>query len=135
MSARQVAALKDIKNFMAENRQHNLIDSQQTYKEYHDWAYSKLKGFENRTQINYHFHGDRHAYAHERYHELWKNHAGAELKAPVEIEKNNNNWKSCAMEKTGLSQKEIHDIDTNIRQKISHELGHNRVSITRAYLG
>ncbi len=99
------------------------------------WQYYQIsiEGILIEKWIDYHFHEDRHAYAHELYHELWKDHVGAEPKAPVEIE--NGNWKGYAIEKTGLSEKEIHDIDKNIRLKISHELGHNRVSITTAYLG
>jgi len=40
-----------------------------------------------------------------------------------------------AKEQTGLSDKELKDLDKEIRLQGSENLGHSRVSITKTYLG
>jgi len=44
-------------------------------------------------------------------------------------------WVEYAKQETGLSEKEIKDLDKKIRLQVSEDLGHSRVSITKTYLG
>ena len=87
---------------------------------------------EHGTELNNH--GERHYYAHERYKELYKekNH---DLQCPAEKQMERDDWNEYAKEQTGLSDKNMMELDNEIRLQVSEDLGHSRVSITKTYLG
>lgn len=127
-----------VKSFMSENKQHSLIDPRQSYEQYHNWAYNTaLQGFKNETKESksFHFHGERNAYTHERYHELWKEKTGVAVQTPVVAGFSGSDWTEYAAEQTRLSIQQIKSIDKEIRLEVSHELGHDRIAIARDYLG
>lgn len=134
LSDQQIMLLKNTKNFMAVNKQHSLIDPNQTYDQYHTWSYNALKSFTNSNE-NYHFHGERHEFAHQRFQELWQEKTGSAIQAPVIAGKFKSDWIKYAADKTGLSSEQIKTIDHDIRLQVSHELGHGRIAIARDYLG
>jgi len=130
----QIKALKEAKSFMKENGYHSLIDPNQTEKSNSGWSYRVINDFKTSSSAsqNFHYHGERHAYAHSRYSELWEQKANVALKPPVEIE---GNWHEYAAAETGLSREKVKEIDREVRHEVSRELGHERENITRTYLG
>jgi len=132
ISENQKNLLRKTYDFMRANGQHSLIDSSKSYREYKSAAYNTLQEFRNETGESFHFHGERHAYAHARYSSLWQEKTGTLIKPPVLIE---SDWREYVAAETELPTKEIQEIETNVRQEVSYELGHNRLSITHAYLG
>jgi len=102
------------------------------------WAYRVVESFKkNSEHSGYHFHGERHHFAHKLYSDLWQQKTGHEIKAPIVkgLPASSWSWREYAAKVTGISEKEIMDIDKEIRIEVSHQLGHNRLSVTRDYIG
>lgn len=112
--------------------------------------------FNTENKTNYRYHGERHAYAHNRFTQLWQDRTNHAIIPPIvyysqklteagwsgegkfyravkefKIEP----WSKYAIKVTDLSQREIRELDKTIREIISKELGHNRLDITNTYLG
>ena len=133
VSSQQKNLLQQTHAFMKENGWHSLINPNQTLQSHSGWAYRQVLSFQKTEKgAGYHFHSERHAYAQSRYSSLWEEKAGVRIEAPV---KASGNWQEYASSKTGLLSQKIKEIDKEIRLVVSAELGHNRISITRAYLG
>jgi len=137
LSPDQIFTLTAVKNFMITNHRQNLIDPQKTYEQYRNWAYRELKKFKisSNSYNQYHFHGNRHQEAHQRYSSLWQEKTGVAVQPPVKIGKSGKDWHEYAAAKTGLEIAALKKIDVEIRLKVSSELGHGRINITRDYLG
>ena len=84
---------------------------------------------------NYHNHGNRHAWANNKYELLWQERTGISIESTAKSQLFGKDWIRYAETKTGLIETEIREIDSEIRLSISHELGHERLSITSVYLG
>ncbi|MEA3312973.1 MAG: integrase domain-containing protein [Caldisericota bacterium] len=125
--------LKNALNFMKEHKWKSLIKPTTTRLSHSGWAYRQVTKFREAINSNYNFHAERHSFAHEQYANTWKEQAGIAVDCPVVY--GGNNWISYAEEKTSLGEEEIEKIDKDIREEISHELGHNRLEITNTYLG
>ena len=127
--------LQETLSFMQEHNYHSLIPPSETLREHSSWAYHEVEKFRKvagELGESYHFHAERHFYAHRRFEELWQEKSGIALKPPVKI---SGDWKAYASVETGMRAEKIKEIDTEVRTVVSQELGHNRISITRAYLG
>jgi hypothetical protein len=76
------------------------------------------------------FHGERHAYAINRYYAL----VGVAAPVVVGIRKPADHIAYIA-KTLGVSVKDAGSLDYAARLKISYELGHSRTAVTRSYLG
>ncbi len=83
----------------------------------------------------YHNHGNRHSWANLKYETLWREKTGQDLESTAKSGLFGKEWISYVSMKTGFAQNEIKKIDGEIRQIVSQQLGHERISITSAYLG
>ena len=134
-------ALQQAKEFAQEHGWRSLISPDMSLKEWKSFAYNAVSEFRQETgHAEYHFHGERHAYAHEEYTRLWEEKTGISgIQCPVEVGKSGDSWFEYVQEKipheSYLAREEIDEIDHAIRQAISEELGHNREDITYTYLG
>jgi len=154
--------LQEVKNFLENQNTTNLAGAQdwKSYSEiasFRSFADYQRQEFSSSAGEQYNFHGERHAWAQERYSELWQEKTGVSIQAPIqyyssELEKIGWNgedmkfyeavreheiksWFEYTKEETGLDIKEIKEIDKEIRQEISEQLGHSRIDITNTYLG
>ena len=134
-------ALQQAKEFAQEHGWRSLINPDMSLKEWKSFAYNTVNEFRQETgHTEYHFHGERHAYAHEEYARLWEEKTGISgIQCPAETGKSGDSWFEYVQEKipheSYLAREEIDQIDHAIRQEISSELGHNREDITYTYLG
>lgn len=153
--------LTDVSDFLREHESVNLAGAKD-WKDYapisdfRAFADEIRQEFQEQTGEQYHFHGERHFWAQDRYTEEWKERTGVEIQSPIQYyaerleEKGWNgegkfydavsgygiqSWLEYAREETGLSARELKELDQEIRQEISEELGHSRTDITNAYLG
>lgn len=102
----------------------SMIPSSDSYKDFQRQAYAEL-----REAGGSGFHGERHAFAQERYKEL----TGA--CAPVVEGWGRGERFERMAEALGVSRDEAKAIDQDARMQVAQELGHGRVEITNAYLG
>jgi len=134
-------ALQQAKEFAQEHGWRSLINPDMSLKEWKSFAYTAVSEFRQETgHTEYHFHGERHAYAHTEYTRLWEERTGISgIQCPVEVGKSGDSWFEYVQEKipheSYLAREEIDEIDHVIRQEVSSELGHNREDITYTYLG
>lgn len=77
----------------------------------------------------YRFHGERHYYANRSYFEK------VGVMTPVQMGVTRGEQLKAVMEKHGCRLEEAKRLDAAARLEIARDLGHNRVAITRAYLG
>jgi len=115
---------------------YSLIHPEQTEKSYSGWAHRIIESFKKSLDHpDYHYHGERHSFAHERYSLLWHERTEVKIKPPVEIKKHGSDWRDYVSSETGLSREKVKEIDHEVRHEVSRELGHERENITRTYLG
>ena len=80
------------------------------------------------------FHSVRHTWAQQEYSKGWEQRGFQGIQAPVKFE-TKEAFRENLQEKTGLNISEAREIDREIRQEISEQLGHSRLDITHTYLG
>ena len=133
----QREALESAQNFAKEHGWRSLIAPDMSLREWKSFAYSTVDEFRRETGYeNYHFHGERHAYAHETYERLWEEKTGHSIECPVASgHSSKDSWFEYVCSETGLTREEVEQIDHEVRQAISEDLGHNREDITYTYLG
>jgi integrase len=159
----QKELLNEVKNFLEQQEKINLAGAEnakeyQPIANFRSFADNIRAAFSKETNQNFSFHGERHAWAQERYSQGFQEKTGVSIQAPIkyyseELSKSGwtgegegkfydavekagiKNFWEYASEKTGLEISELKSIDKEIRQEISEELGHNRLDITNAYLG
>ncbi|GAB6888965.1 hypothetical protein JCM13304A_24670 [Desulfothermus okinawensis JCM 13304] len=148
----QKKLLEETKNYLEKSNQVNLAGAQaENWKDYkyishfRSFADSVRTEFNSSTNTNYRFHGERHAFAQSRYAQLWEQKIDIKIDPPIKCK--GDFWTyvkdqvDCYLDKAEkhiedkLTLPELKAIDKEIRQEISQELGHNRVSITHTYLG
>lgn len=117
-----VAALERAAAIQGADR--SMIPAKNSYKDFQRAAYQEL-----REAGGSGFHGERHAFAQERYLEL----TGAS--APVVEGWSREERFERMAEALGVSRDEAKAIDESARQQVAEELGHGRMEITNAYLG
>ena len=153
--------LENIRDFLQETGKVNLAGAEdnKNFKEissFRNFADQVRQEFSNQTGQNFNFHGERHHWAQSQYSAKWEQKTGIGIQSPIKYyssELQAKNWTgegkfynavqeynikdfySYAREETGLNIHEIKEIDREIRQEISEELGHNRLDITNTYLG
>ena len=137
-------SLRSAQAFVTENNaafsRGSLIPGDTKYIDYKAWAYNVLRDFRsaNPQYSEYHFHGNRHDFAQEKYTQAWitREGAGAAVMAPVICGKFGKDHISYISEKTGLPIGEAKNLDKSIRAKeVAEALGHHRGEITYSYLG
>lgn len=123
-SERQVVALKSAFEHQSANDQKSMIPSTLSYKQFKDNSYNEIR------RLNINFHGERHAYAQNRYLALM------DVSCPVVagISKPSDHIKFVA-NTLGVPFALAKERDYAVRLQIAEELGHSRVGVTRAYLG
>ena len=164
----QKELLSNVKDFLEENKSINLAGAQEakSYQEiasFRAFADSQRQEFSNNTGEQYNFHGERHAWAQERYTELWQEKTGIEIQSPIQYyseqlqqagwDPNQDNMKFYEAVKehdikpfwdyvqdqfkdqANIATDKLFEIDKEIRQEISEQLGHSRLDITNVYLG
>ena len=95
-----------------------------------------LKDLCREPGMHFHFYGERHHYAHDRYTELWKEKTGKEVQCPAVADVDRKTqWLTYAQQITGMTKEEVNEIDKEIQMEISEALGHGREKVTRYYLG
>ena len=157
----QKELLEAVRDYLKENNTVNLAGAD-NYKDYNsiasfrNFADQIRKDFSSQTGQNFNFHGERHHWAQEKFSNMWQERTGTKMQAPIKYyseqlqangwtgegkfynavaENNIKNWFEYAKKETGLNIQEIKEIDKEIRQEISKELGHSRLDITNTYLG
>jgi integrase len=133
----QRQALESARQFAQENGWRSLISPDMSLKEWKSFAYNAVNEFRQETgYTNYHFHGERHAYAHSMYSQLWEEKTGHSIECPVASgHSSKDSWFEYVCSETGLTREEVEQTDHEVRQAISEDLGHNREDITYTYLG
>jgi len=130
----QMEAFEKARAWVESQGQRSLIPNDYTLEKWRTFANDTMRQFnkEHGTELNNH--GERHYYAHERYNELYKE-KGYDIQCPAEKQMERDDWNEYAKEQTGLSDKNMMELDNEIRLQVSEDLGHSRVSITKTYLG
>ena len=135
----QRETLQSAKNFAKSNAMRSLIPNDMTLNQSQDAAYRKAQAVRDATGLKYHFHGERHAYAHQKYTALWQERTGYPIACPAALglggRKLRGEWQRQAIATTGLSKSRLLEMDKQIRLKVSEDLGHGRVDVTLTYLG
>ena len=137
----QKQTLENARQFAQEQGWRSLINPDMSLREWKSFAYNTVQEFRQETgHAEYHFHGERHAYAHEEYARLWEEKTGISgIQCPAETGKSGDSWFEYVQEKipheSYLAREEIEQVDHAIREIVSQELGHNREDITYTYLG
>lgn len=119
----QIQALQRAASYQAKHHQRSMIPNAKSYKDFRNDAYNQIRN------LGINFHGERHAYAQERYKQLMG------FNAPV-VEGTTSlaNLRFEAF-RLGVPVSLLKEKDFLVRLQISTELGHCRISITRSYLG
>ena len=121
---RQIVALKAAAEYQGFHKIKSMIATGQSYKDFRNNCYNEIRG------LGVAFHGERHAYAINRYQSL----VGVAPPVVVGIRKPSEHIAYIA-KTLGISVKDAGSLDYSARLKISFELGHCRTSVTRSYLG
>jgi hypothetical protein len=115
-----------------------LISGNERYSEAKDAVYYALRTVCEELGIaKARFHGNRHYYAHESYAAKWEQKTGVRVECPVAVGAFKKDWQEYVHKLTGLPNKDIREIDREIRGEMIEELGHgaNRTDIGNSYLG
>ena len=120
----QIVALKAAAEYQQFYKIKSMISSGQSYKDFRHASYNEIR------TLGVAFHGERHAYAINRYYAL----VGVAAPVVVGIRKPAEHIAYIA-KVLGMTVKDASSLDYSARLKISFELGHSRTSVTRAYLG
>lgn len=103
---------------------HSLIPAHQTYREFRAEAYAELRSAGIRS------HGERHAYAQERYAAL----VGAPAPVAAGIRHGADHHRFLAT-RLGIDVAAARTLDQQARLQVASELGHGRIDVSNAYLG
>lgn len=113
----------------------SLIPTDMSWRQYRRWAYEHVDSFKATTGIEYRLHGNRHAFAQERFACLWEERTGVRLDPPCKTWLHQDAWMRNAAERTGLSWEQTRSLDHEIRLAVSSDLGHGRLDVACVYLG
>ena len=102
----------------------SLIPAHQTYREFRAEAYAELRSAGIRS------HGERHAYAQERYAAL----VGAPAPVAAGVAHGAAHHRFLAV-RLGLTVAAARALDQQARERVAAELGHGRLDVTNTYLG
>lgn len=103
-----------------ERDHYSLIPKSMTYSQYQNECYRKLGGG---------MHGNRHFYANDRYQQI------TGFETPVILGIKDKAYLDHVCKSTGKSKAEVEAIIKQAKETITNELGHSRLSVTRAYIG
>jgi len=135
----QREALRAAKDFARANHMRSLIPADMSLEQCRGRAYREVVKFQEQTGHNYHYHGERHEYAHRKYTTLWEQLSGHAVQCPAVMglggRANSSEWLKATQAETGLSRFRIEQLDEKIRLRVSEDLGHGRVDVTLTYLG
>jgi hypothetical protein len=121
-SPEAIAALERAAAIQCKDR--SMIPASDSYRDFQQMAYRELREAGGNG-----FHGERHAFAQERYEAL----TGAP--APVVEGWGRDERFERLADALGVSVDEAKAIDQEARQQVAEELGHGRIEVTNAYLG
>lgn len=122
--------IKQIQEFRKENNYtRSLIPDNMNFKIWQTFAYHTVTNFNNEYGEQFHYHGERHHYAQERYKEL----TGVEPPAKIGLSKEE--YLNYAASQLNISINETVELIKEARLIVSEELGHHRLEITNSYLG
>ena len=136
-----MSGLRQAKIFVQDNsvvfHRGSLIPGNLTYKEYQTWAYKQLAEFreQNPAYKNYHFHGNRHSYAHKEFQKLWENRVGIKIPSPVTSGNFGKDYINRVSLKTGMRIRNVSSILRQINLEVAEKLGHHRVDSAFFYCG
>ena len=161
----QREALERAKNYIEKTGKVNLAgaEKEKHYREiasFRNFADRARQEF-TKTGGNYNFHGERHAWAQSQYTLKWEQKTGVAIQSPIKYyseQLERAGWDSSGKfydavkeydvtpfrdyvqeqiqdQSKLLEMPDILEIDREIRQEISEELGHSRLDITNVYLG
>ena len=133
-----IEAVLEARAFLKENKLKDITESKPgKVVAWTAWSWRQVENLKKIGIIDgkFHNHGNRHFWANNKYESLWEVKTGVRIEATAKSGLFGREWLSYVEMKTGLTADGIKAIDTEIRQKISNELGHERISITACYLG
>jgi len=154
----QKELLQKVQNTLQQTGKVNLAGAEKAshYKEiasFRNFADRARQEF-TKTGENYNFHGERHTWAQSQYSAKWEQKTGIAIQSPIKYyssELEAKNWDGSGKFYDAVKEYDItpfreyvqeqvpeidfKEIDNEIRQEISEELGHNRLDITNTYLG
>jgi hypothetical protein len=118
----------------------SLVPGSMSYRHYERWAKTVLAKFRREAGIQYHWHGNRHQYAHRRYTDLWQARSGVNVDPPVKASLFGPEHIRYIAERTGMTLGEVKAADIDIRHAVARDLGHGdgdnpRHDVGWAYLG
>jgi hypothetical protein len=129
----QKTALMEAKDFLKSNGLKNL-NTLGTMKKGQDFMQNVLKDFKSKTGEKFHFHGERQAWAHDKYNHLWLE-KGFNIECNGKLEMDKKEWLEKTAQDTDLTVKDVKNIDKEIRTVITKDLGHESLTQTKFYLG
>ena len=132
LNPEQKQALTAARDFFKSNGLKNL--NLGTLKQGKSFANHALEAFRKETGTSFHYHGERHFQAHEAYKSAWQA-KGYDIDCRARTNEAKEEWRGRILSETGLSKPEFIEMDKEIRQEISRDLGHKRIEITSRYLG
>lgn len=132
LTLEQKQALLEAREFLKDNNMKNLNIG--TVQQGRNFANNTLKMFRKETNMKFHYHGERHWTTHEAYKLAWQDR-GYAVDCRARTGEIKEVWESRILSETGLSKAEFKAMDRGIKQDISENLGHERLSITERYLG
>ena len=137
----RMEGLRLAKAFVHENRsvycKGSLIPVETTYREYKAWAYDQVEAFRKGSpeHASYHFHGNRHDFAHREYSKAWKQKTGVAIQAPVVSGAYGKDHIRNVTESTKLDANKAAEINRAINLEVAEKLGHHRVESGYSYNG
>lgn len=143
-------ALAAARDWCKNREQDSLVTPGKTYEQFKDAAKALVEQFNSRGEGHFHFHGERHEFAHKLFEEKTKELCGVPLKCKAEIceqrlspdkltdsRARDKCYKEYIQEQTGLRGWPARNLVQKAFDHVSDALGHGegRADITRAYLG
>lgn len=101
----------------------SMVPKSMTYIKFRQQCYTEA------TAKNFNFHGERHAYAQNRYREI------TNAPSPLETGWGHRGRITKLAEQLNIPEIEAKELDREARLRIAIELGHSRMEISNAYLG
>ena len=133
--------LRQAQKFVQENRniftKGSLIPDRMSYRSYKSWAYRTLDQFRslNQNHRTYHYHGNRHIFAHRQYENKWLERTGIRIYAAVVSGKYGIDHIKEISNRTGLSMAQARAAFKDINLSIAEKLGHHRTDSAFSYTG
>jgi hypothetical protein len=134
------SAVREAREFVITNRdlyrRGSLVPHDMSWREYRRWVYGTIDRFRAAMgYTEYHAHGGRHAYAQQRFADLWMERTGVSIECPAKDRVFATEWINATAAQANLSFEEVRQIDREIRLTVSGDLGHGRIDIVSSYLG